>query len=97
MARTLWTFECYPEDGEQFEVEAVSRDVVLWEKSSKHTLKYLYDAMPMTELAKVAYLAAKRLELFDGTLSEWRESVDINLKKRDDDDEEEVDPTQPDR
>ncbi len=89
-ARAIWTFEVFPDDGEPYEVDASSRDVMAWEKSSRKTLKYLYEHMPITEMNRVAYLAAKRQGLFDGTEADFFEACDIQISK---DDEDAPDPT----
>lgn len=80
-------FKLTPDDGETFEVTAKSRDVYLWEKTSKgKSFKQLMDSMSMVDLYAIAHLAAKRTGQFDGTLDEFSKTVDLDFETEDEPD-----------
>ncbi|GHG97574.1 hypothetical protein ACFORH_42980 [Amycolatopsis roodepoortensis] len=76
----MFKFTLTPEDGAPFEVDADSRDVLQWEKRNKGaTLKRLLEELAMADLYKVAYIAAKRQNKFDGTPDEFEASVVLDF------------------
>lgn len=85
----MMTFKVTPDDGEPYEVTARSRDVFVWEKTTKGTMGQLAQGAPMVDLYHLAYLAAKRTGLFDGSLADFSATVDLDFDGLDD----EPDPT----
>lgn len=86
----MFEFKITPEHGDSFEVTATSRDVLVWEKTTKgRTMKSLRDDLAINDLYKIAHLASKRQQLFTGTLQEFEETCDLDFEE-----EEEPDPTQ---
>lgn len=75
------TFDVEPEDGEPFEVKADSRDVVVWEKTSRTGEKYieLISEMRMAALYRLCHIAAKRLGLTDCRLDEFEKTYILHF------------------
>lgn len=72
-------FKVTPVDGsDPYEIVATSRDVLLWEKTTKgKAFQELMERLAMVDMYKIAHFAAKREGRFTGPLSEWEESVDL--------------------
>jgi hypothetical protein len=84
------TFTVAPDEGDKFEVQATTRDILAWERTTKGaSLKKLMDELQLADLYKVAYLAAKRNRLYDGNQAEFEDSHDLEFEL-----DEEADPTQ---
>lgn len=82
----MFIFKVMPEDDEPYELAATSRDVLQWERRNKGAnMGALRDQMRMTDLYKIAYLAAVRQDRFTGTEGDFVDTVDLDLV--DDDDE----------
>lgn len=80
--------------GEPVAVKATSRDIVLWEKTTKGvSFSQLSEGLAMTHLYKIAHFACVREQVFTGTLSEFEAAADLELGGEDD----EPDPTRPGR
>lgn len=81
-----------PDVGEAFNVVATSRDIAKWEKTTKGaTFASFQSEQRLTDLYKIAFYAAKRHGLWDGTLAELEDGADLDIL--DDEDEDEPDPT----
>ncbi|HEX7038680.1 MAG TPA: hypothetical protein VF202_01045 [Trueperaceae bacterium] len=91
----MFTFTVHPEGEEPFTVVAEWRDVVTWEKTSqgKRCFQDLQERLRAEDLNKLAWIAARRQGLFNGSLAEFDKTVNLDFKF----DEEEPDPTQPAR
>lgn len=86
----LFTFTINPDQGDPYEVEATTRDVLQWERNTRGaSLKRIMDELHIEDLYKVAYFAAVRNGLFAGTPKEFEASVDLEFEV-----EEAEDPTQ---
>lgn len=86
-------FHVVPEQGEPFDIEATSRDVLMWERTTKGAkLANIENDLHLADMYKIAWFTAKRLGLFTGSQAEFEESHDLDFEK-----EEEPDPTQPGR
>ncbi|GAB3812088.1 hypothetical protein [Kribbella italica] len=86
----MLTLKVTPDDGEPWNVKAHTRDVLVWEKASKgKSFTDLLVSPNLTDLYKVAHIAAKRQQLFSGTLQEFETQTDIEMIGED----EEPDPT----
>lgn len=87
----MFTFTVVPDNGEPFQATATSRDVVIWEKLGKgRSMSRVAQEPTMGDLYSLAHVAARRLQLFTGTLEEFEHSVDIDFEGED----EAPDPTQ---
>lgn len=87
----LITFTVTPDAGDEYEVEAVSRDILNWERTTKGaSFGKLADEQNMADLYKLAYFAAKRSGHFTGTQQEFEASNDLGFEM-----ESEPDPTPP--
>jgi hypothetical protein len=90
----MFTFNITPEGGITEKIVGTSRDVLQWERRNKGASAGALSRDPkMTDLYKIAYLAAVRLGRWGGTEAEFMESVDI--ESLDDDGDGEADPTRP--
>lgn len=76
------TFDVEPEDGDRFEVKADSRDVVVWEKTSRSNERYieLLTDMRLTALYRLCHIAAKRQGLVDCKLAEFEKDYILHFK-----------------
>lgn len=81
-------FECKPDEGDPFEIEADSRDVIAWEvrKAGRH-LGMIQNTPRMTDLAELAWLACSRTKRWTGDLADFRVGVAIRPVEDEDDDE----------
>ena len=87
----MFDFKLTPEGGDTFEVTAGSRDVLQWEKTTKGaSFGSIANGLKITDLYKIAWIAAKRQDHFTGTLAEFEASVELEFDEQD-----EPDPTQP--
>jgi hypothetical protein len=68
----MFTFTVTPEHGDPFRVKADSRDIYMWEKTSRDkTLAGLYENMAIVDLYVIAHIASRRQRLFAGDLAEF--------------------------
>lgn len=89
----MFDFKLTPDDGEQFDVTAGSRDVLVWEKSTKGaSFGSIAEGLRITDLYKIAWIASKRLGHFGGTLAEFEAGVELEFEEQP-----EPDPTRPAR
>ena len=81
------------ETGETTELKADSRDVLVWEKTSRSNETYidLITGMSLVKFYRLAHIAAKRQDLFSGKLADFEQKFLLTLPI-----EEEVLPTQGD-
>lgn len=91
----MFKFKVNPDGGEQFEVEATSRDIARWEAARKgRSIGALIEDLKMSELVDLAWFAADRRGETDLDIAEFRAGVDIDFEKKTDADEDsESDPT----
>lgn len=78
------TFKLKPDSGDEFEVEATTRDVLMWEKTTKGASfgQFADEAsLKLADLYKVAWLASKRQSLItaDMPLKEFEDSHDLDF------------------
>ena len=67
----MMTFDVtHVEDGEKFEVFADSRDVLVWERTSKTQEKYIHllSELNMVGMYRLCWIAARRLDLIDAAV-----------------------------
>lgn len=88
----MFDFKVVPDDGDPYDLTADSRDVYMWERTTKgKNLVSLRDSLAMGDLYRLAHLAASRTGKFAGTFDEFVADCAIDLQ----DEEEEPDPTHP--
>lgn len=87
----MFDFKIQPDGGDEFTVTAGSRDVLVWEKTTKGaSFGSIADGLKLADLYKIAHIAAKRHGLFNGTLAEFEASCELDMVAQ-----EEPDPTRP--
>lgn len=87
----MMRFKVSPDGGDSYELEATSRDVYVWEKTGRSRKMGQLGSLgeiSMVALYELAHLAAKRQQLFIGSLEDFTSSVDLELLA-----EEAADPT----
>ena len=78
-------------------VIATSRDIAAWEaaKAGRSIAQLVGDGVTMSELYALAWTAAKRREQFEGSLAEFKASVDLAPELADRPAEDDEGPTPP--
>lgn len=86
---TGFTFTVRPDGAEPFEIEGTTRDILAWERTTKGaSIGQLENNPRVTDLYKIAHLAAKRRQMFTGDLAEFMETCDLDVHDEDDDEDE---------
>jgi hypothetical protein len=92
----MLTFKVVPENGTPFTVKATTRDVLVWEKTTRgRTFADLLREPNLVDYYAIAWRAAWRQKLFTGTLKDFEDSHDIDLDDSEDVVDPEPDPTLP--
>lgn len=95
MSAALIKFDIVPESGESFRVEALSRDVLAWERRHRdNSFARLRDNLTMVAQYQLAHIAARRTGQFDGDLAAFESTCDL-MPVPDEESEGELDPTNP--
>lgn len=69
-----------PDGGEPFEVDVLSRDIIVWEKAGKdRSFSDFLERMRMTDIYALAHAAAKRLGVFGDSLEDMESRCDVEL------------------
>lgn len=84
----MFTFEIRPDDGAPYTVTADSRDVVMWEKTTPGRCFANLREAAMSDFYGIAFVASKRLGLWDGDRKAFDASVALDIVE-----DEEPDPT----
>lgn len=85
----MFSFTVKPDEGEEYELTATSRDIYFWEKTHKDaSFDNFREATNMVELYEVAHVAARRQGKTDLSLDEFVNTCDLAFEE-----EEEPDPT----
>ena len=88
----MFDFTVTPDSAEPYEVTAGSRDVLVWERTTKGaSLASLAEGMKIGDMYRIAHIASRRLGLFDSDLKTFEETCEIESADATD----EPDPTQP--
>lgn len=90
------TVKVTPDDGRMYELTADSRDIYTWERTTKGaSFAKLMSDMHMTDVYKVAHIAAQRQGQFDGTLADFADTHALDMIDEDEQgaDEDEQGPT----
>jgi len=96
----MFKFICHPDGGESFEVVARDRAITAWEnapgqpRGTRRSVGDLTKNFRMTDMSELAWFAANRAGLTGLDLPGWRDQVDVEFGKYDDEDAE-AGPTQP--
>lgn len=91
MNSVILNFRVIPDNGEPFAVAAGGRDITWWEKTTPGAaMNQLAQGWKLTDLYKIAWIAARRQSLFDGDLKEFEKTCEIEFEAAP-----EPDPTQP--
>jgi hypothetical protein len=89
----MFTLKVMPDDGEPFEIETASRDIVAWEsggtRQNPRSIGSLSDNLRMTDITDLAWFAADRRGLTELDIREWRKAVDIDITSKPGDDRDE--------
>lgn len=75
----MFVFDVKPDGGSTYRLVADSRDVGVWERTTKGnpSLAKLEQNAAMSDLEVIAYHAAKRQGAYEGSLTEWRATCPI--------------------
>lgn len=78
----MFTFTLTPDDGEDLSVKADSRDVLVWEKTSRSNERYvdLLTELSMVKLYRLAHIAAKRQGVPVGKLADFEASYVLAIE-----------------
>ena len=92
------TLKVTPDNGDAYEVTATSRDVLTWEKTtgSKKSFVDLVESPNLIDLYTVAWLASWRQKLTTAkNYKEFEETCEVTGLDKDEEPNDEPDPTQP--
>jgi hypothetical protein len=78
----MFNFKLTDEAGESTEVAADSRDVLVWEKTSRSNERYveLLTELSMVKLYRLAHIAAKRQGVFTGKLADFEAAYVLGIE-----------------
>lgn len=78
----MFTFKLTDDGGEETTIKADSRDVLVWEKTSRSNERYvdLLTELSMVKLYRLAHIAAKRQEFFTGKLADFENSYVLAIE-----------------
>jgi hypothetical protein len=73
------TLQVTPDDAEPYKVTATSRDVLMWEKTTKGDKSFvdLVQSPNLVDLYKVAHLASHRQGLFTGPYADFEATCEV--------------------
>jgi hypothetical protein len=82
----MFTFKLTDEAGEVSSLKADSRDVLVWEKTSKSGERYidLITEMSLIKFYRLAHIVAKREGVFSGSLKEFEAAYVVDLEHQED-------------
>lgn len=94
----MFRFTCRPEGGKKFEVIARSRAITAWETAPgqpkgqpQRTVSDITKNMKMTYMVDLAWYAAERAGLTELDIVAWRDQVDVDLERYEDEEDKEDD------
>jgi hypothetical protein len=80
--KPMFKFTVKPDDADEFEAIATSRDVVMWEKLGKgRSVSKFAQGPTMADLYSLAHVTCRRLSLFSGSLDDFEKSVDLEFEQ----------------
>lgn len=79
-------FTVNPDNGDKFTVVAAARDVMQWEKlnEGRSALDFAQGTARLVDMYQIAWIAAKRLKLFTGSLEDFEATCDLEFPEVDD-------------
>lgn len=78
----MFRFTIRPDEGEEYEVRATSRDVYVWERSGQgRTLQTFMENVSLETCYQLAHIAARRQQMHTGTLAEFAASCDLDFEE----------------
>lgn len=93
----MFKFTCHPDGGASFEVVARSRAITAWETAPgqakgqpQRTISEVTKNMKMVYMVDLAWYAAERAGQTSLNIIEWRDQVDVDLEKYEDDEGDEL-------
>lgn len=91
MNSVIIRFRVIPDNGEPYVVVAGARDVTWWEKTTPGAaMAQLSQGLKLSDLYKIAWIAARRQSMFAGDLKEFEATCELEFEEAP-----EPDPTQP--
>jgi len=88
----MFLFKITPDDGDAYELKTDSRDVLMWEKTTKGAaVSNIAKEQRFVDMYKIAYFAARRTGAFTGSQEDFERVHILDLV----DEEAEPDPTRP--
>lgn len=88
----MFLFKLTPDGGDEFEVVAGTRDVLMWERTAKgRSLGAFTNELKMADLYEMAYIAAKRQGKWDGNRADFEDTMELDFEEE----KEPADPTRP--
>lgn len=91
----MFKFNCYPDGGEEFEVTARSRAIAAWEdapgqpRGARRSIGDFTKRLQMSDAVDLAWFAASKAGQTGLDIKQWREQVDVEFERYDEDDDEE--------
>lgn len=91
----MFRFTCRPDGGEPFEVIARSRAIAAWEtapgqpKGTQRSVSDITKNLKMREMVDLSWFAASKSGLTELDITQWRDQVDVELEKYEDDEDDE--------
>lgn len=72
------SFKVQPDNGDEYEVTATTRDILSWETSGKdRSFQKLMENLRLTDMYELAWSASVRNGYFQGTVKSFKESVEL--------------------
>lgn len=80
----MFTFKLTNDDGTETTVKADSRDVLMWERTSKSNESYtdFITGMSLDKFYRLAHVAAKRQGVFTGKLADFEKAFMLELEEQ---------------
>ena len=71
-----------PDDGEEYQVTATSRDILIWERTNRKGLIFadLMERLALDNLYWLAWITSRRLGLYGGTKQEFEDTHQITFE-----------------
>lgn len=77
----MMRFRISPDGGDTYEIEAGSRDVLMWERTDRkgRSFRELAEAITMADAYRLAWIAVRRQRPDTGDLASFEESTDVDM------------------
>ena len=78
----MFIFTIRPDNADEYELKATSRDVYVWERTGKgRTLQTFMENLSLASCYEIAHIAARRQQTHAGTLAEFAASCDLDFEE----------------